>query len=189
VSVEQPITQDRQVQLQCDDKTVCVATSHVRITSARAAELFLVEKFAIGQMFKKLQLQPMFELLEVGFGVPPASDGKTEKDSGRLGEDGDRRLWRKYKLAVPEFDCEILEEFPSRDMFIFGDSWLRDMKGEIDGASYQHVFDNARERDSALERRYRSDKSGVLLLLALFSLQFLFFYHMLTAHLRQTACL
>ncbi|KIY70096.1 hypothetical protein CYLTODRAFT_392563 [Cylindrobasidium torrendii FP15055 ss-10] len=114
-SQSRPITQTRQVILQCSEKTVCTATSTVSITSTQAAHLFLVDKFPIGQMFRKLDCTPSFELLEVGFGVV---ESKTEAQSYE-------QVWRKYRLSVQGFDAEILEVFPSREMFSDGERWLR----------------------------------------------------------------
>ncbi|PPQ94416.1 hypothetical protein CVT25_002507 [Psilocybe cyanescens] len=121
-SPESPITQTRQVHLQCAGKIVCTATSSVRITSPECAHLFLQEKYAIGQMFRRLEKVPAFELLSVGLGAvkgekQPASSFTSSKDESR-------QLWRKYTLVIPNFECEILEVFPSRDMFLGDESWL-----------------------------------------------------------------
>ncbi|KAF8801345.1 hypothetical protein BYT27DRAFT_7147702 [Phlegmacium glaucopus] len=118
-SPNSPIVQTRQVHLQCAGKIVCTATSTVRITSPECANLFLQEKYAIGQMFRRLEKVPAFELLAVGLGsvdndkTPFSTKGKESN-----------QLWRKYTLTIPNFECEILEVFPSREMFIQGDSWL-----------------------------------------------------------------
>jgi hypothetical protein len=95
------------------------------LTSPHVAHLFLEEKYAIGQMFRKLEKLPTFELVAVGLGVPgdtageegmpPSTDRKTQQ-----------QLWRRYKLIVPDFECDILEVFPSREMFIRGENWLDD---------------------------------------------------------------
>ena len=120
-SPSSPIVQTRQVHLQCAGKIVCTATSTVRITSPECANLFLQEKYAIGQMFRRLEKIPAFELLAVGLGpvddkTPGAfSTGKNKKSN---------QLWRKYTLTIPHFECEILEVFPSREMFLQGDTWL-----------------------------------------------------------------
>ena len=113
-SFQTPIMQKRRVLLQCSGRTVCTATSLVRMTSPRSAQLLLEEKFAIGQMFQKLDKSPQFELLSVGFGSP------SNEDKAETGQ----ALWRRYKLSVPDFECEILEEFPSREMFVRGQDWL-----------------------------------------------------------------
>ena len=119
-----PIVQTRQVHLQCAGKIVCTATSTVRITSPECANLFLVEKYAIGQMFRRLEKIPAFELLAVGLG--PVDDN--DKVPGTFSTEADKKklnqLWRKYTLTIPNFECEILEVFPSREMFLKGDSWL-----------------------------------------------------------------
>ncbi|KAJ6581476.1 hypothetical protein B0H19DRAFT_930483, partial [Mycena capillaripes] len=115
-SAQSPIVQNRQVHLQCSGKIVCTATSTVKISSPHCAHLFLEEKYGIGQLFAKLGSPPTFELLEVGLG----GQNDIEKGFGR----GDAQLWRKYRLSVPDFECEILEVFASREMFIGGVSWL-----------------------------------------------------------------
>jgi hypothetical protein len=78
--------------------------------------LFLQEKYAIGQVFVEIGRTPRFELVEVGIG----SNKWTERT-------GRGQLWRKYKLEVEGFECDILEVFPDRKMFIQGEEWL--MKG------------------------------------------------------------
>ena len=107
-SLEEPITQRREVHLLCGGKTVCVATSAVTITTPLCERLFLDEKFAIGQMFRRMQMPPQFALLECG---------------GRL-EDSKRVLWRRYTLSTEGFECDITEVFPDRDMFVLGEQWL-----------------------------------------------------------------
>ncbi|KAI4517340.1 hypothetical protein K525DRAFT_273706 [Schizophyllum commune Loenen D] len=110
-SASTPIYQARQVELRCSDKVVCTATSTIILRSPKAARLFLEDKFAVGQMFSKLGKPADAELLEVGF--------DTSKD-------GTQNLWRKYLLHVDELACEILEVFPSREMFTKGVCWLLD---------------------------------------------------------------
>ncbi|KAI0297103.1 hypothetical protein BC826DRAFT_933649 [Russula brevipes] len=107
-SLEEPITQSREVHLLCGGKTTCVATSNVSITAPHCERLFLDEKFAIGQMFRKMQTPPQFALLECGSTV----------------EDGKRALWRRYTLSTEGFHCDITEVFPDRDMFVLGDQWF-----------------------------------------------------------------
>lgn len=70
-------------------------------------------------MFRKLEKLPQFELVAVGFG-----ESSVKESTGGAYPAHDQGLWRKYKLIVPEFECEILEEFPSRDMFTRGEDWL-----------------------------------------------------------------
>ncbi|KAI9510030.1 hypothetical protein F5148DRAFT_659223 [Russula earlei] len=107
-SPEEPITQRREVHLLCGGKTVCVATSNVTLTAPLCERLFIDEKFAIGQMFRKLQSPPQFALLECG----------------SKSEDGKRVLWRRYTLSTEGFECDITEVFPDRDMFVQGEQWL-----------------------------------------------------------------
>ncbi|KAI0048734.1 hypothetical protein FA95DRAFT_1005763 [Auriscalpium vulgare] len=109
-SEERPLTQRREVHLLCARKTACVATSTVTITAPQCERLFLDEKFAIGQMFRKLQRTPEFALLDCGAGV----------------ENGKRTLWRRYVLATEGFECDITEVFPDRDMFLGGEAWLEE---------------------------------------------------------------
>ncbi|KAF8216463.1 hypothetical protein K438DRAFT_1703382 [Mycena galopus ATCC 62051] len=120
VTPESQIVQNRQVHLQCSGKIVCTATSTVKISSARCAHLFLEEKYGIGQLFSKVGATPSFELLGVGIGgqhdIKAAEKG--------LGGGPHDQLWRRYKLSIPEIECEILEVFASREMFLHGASWL-----------------------------------------------------------------
>ncbi|KAF7309792.1 Rhomboid domain-containing protein [Mycena indigotica] len=128
-SFEAPLVQKRQVHLQCGGKVVCVATSQVKISSARCAHLFIEEKYGIGQLFSKLDVSPSFELLSVGIGNQDDNLLTVEKGLGQ-----GPQLWRKYKLSIPEFECEILEVFSSRDMFARGQTWLDD-QSTIDSPS------------------------------------------------------
>ena len=142
-----PITQERQVHLQCAGKTVCIATSTVRITSPTCARLFLEEKYAIGQMFTRLDKVPEFELVSVGFGRV-TGDGQ-EKTSGDLFSRASlqrKQLWRKYRLAIPDFECDILEVFPDRGMFVTGESWLDNTDAYPE--SYLSTVDHTKLRGS-----------------------------------------
>ncbi|KAH6916099.1 hypothetical protein BKA70DRAFT_479134 [Coprinopsis sp. MPI-PUGE-AT-0042] len=129
-SPSSPITQTRQVHLQCGGKIACTATSIVRITSPEVAHLFLEEKYAIGQMFRRMEKVPAFELLSVGIGPVPSEDDKKRPSnlstlpSRKSSDQNAKQLWRKYKLVIPDFECEILEVFPDRDMFADGDAWV-----------------------------------------------------------------
>ncbi|KAG6898313.1 hypothetical protein C0992_011904 [Termitomyces sp. T32_za158] len=124
VSRESPITQTRQVHLQCSAKTVCTATSTVRITSPALANLFLVEKYAIGQTFTRMGKLPEFELVSVGLG--PVTDAAPISSCSENSQSADAQLWRKYRLYIEDFECDILEVFPSREMFVGGLHWLED---------------------------------------------------------------
>ncbi|KAJ7350049.1 hypothetical protein DFH08DRAFT_742458 [Mycena albidolilacea] len=122
-----PLVQNRQIHLQCSGRIVCTATSTVKISSARCARLFLEEGYGIGQLFKKVGISPSFELLEVGIGGP--DDTATVEKGVGLGL-GEGRLWRRYRLGIPEIECEILEVFAAREMFVVGEAWL---EGEVEG--------------------------------------------------------
>ncbi|KAH8832847.1 hypothetical protein DL96DRAFT_1551939 [Flagelloscypha sp. PMI_526] len=122
-SKEQPAFQRRQVYLECNGKIVCTCTSSVTMSNPTVANLFLVEKYPIGQTFSKLGKAANFELVEVGFGEPPSGTGK-EEPQGPTKPTDDSALWRRYRLFVEDFECDILEVFPSRRMFSFGEPWL-----------------------------------------------------------------
>lgn len=81
-------------------------------------------------MFKALERIPVFELLAVGFGdgseLEENIDVSNEEKNSSPTEDRSNQLWRRYKLVVPGFECEILEVFGSRDMFTQGEDWLID---------------------------------------------------------------
>jgi hypothetical protein len=111
-SPEEPITQRREVHLVCEEKTACIATSVVTITAPLCERLFLDEKFAIGQTFRRMQALPHFALLDCGV---------------RL-ENGKNTLWRQYTLSTEGFVCDITEVFPDRDMFNLGEGWLDEGK-------------------------------------------------------------
>ncbi|KAJ7107068.1 hypothetical protein C8R44DRAFT_805200 [Mycena epipterygia] len=132
-SPESQIVQNRQVHLQCGGKLVCTATSTVKISSARCAHLFLEEKYGIGQLFSKIGATPMFELLAVGTG---GQDISSETFSAEKGFSvGGPQLWRKYRLSVPEIECEILEVFASREMFVRGTAWLDGQSNDVSSKS------------------------------------------------------
>jgi len=73
-------------------------------------------------MFRRLEQVPAFELLAVGLGSVDDKDKTPGAYSTK--HEGSNQLWRKYTLAIPSFECEILEVFSSREMFLQGDSWL-----------------------------------------------------------------
>ena len=120
-----PIVQQRQVDLMCAGKVVCTATSTVRIASPECARLVLEEKYAVGQVFRRLAKPPMFELLAVGMGCYDPETGGKSAGVARI-QDASNQIWRKYRLATPEFECDILEVFPSRSMFTHCEAWLED---------------------------------------------------------------
>lgn len=74
-------------------------------------------------MFRRLEKVPAFELLSVGLGAVKDHEKQTSS-SFAAGGDTASQLWRKYTLVIPHFECEILEVFPSREMFLGGDKWL-----------------------------------------------------------------
>lgn len=68
---------------------------------------------------------PSFELLAVGFGKG-GDRGNKEDEMMSPVRGKDEELWRRYRLEVRGFECEILEVFPSREMFSAdgGEDWL-----------------------------------------------------------------
>ncbi|TFK47631.1 hypothetical protein OE88DRAFT_1636212 [Heliocybe sulcata] len=116
-STDRPITQQRQVQLKCGSRIVCIATSFVTLTSPECERLFLDERYAIGQLFRQLRLAPKFTLLKVEARII----------------DGRRELERTYRLENTGISCDITEVFPDRDMFVLGRAWL-DGSEAVNGA-------------------------------------------------------
>lgn len=131
-SPEQPITQRREVHLICNGKTACIPTSTVTITTPEVERLFLDEKFAIGQMFRKMQTPPKFALLECGSKF----------------EAGKRVLWRRYTLSTDGFLCDIVEVFPDRDMFVQGEQWLSESKEPVSSQESNHGAEESKRRYS-----------------------------------------
>lgn len=164
-SLESPIIQTRQVHLQCGGKIVCTATSTVRITSPQVAHLFLQEKFAIGQMFRRLEKVPAFELRSVGLG--PVKDDNEKSSTSSTGDSSSSQLWRKYTLVIPHFECEILEVFPDRRMFILGESWLTNPNSS---PSDPEVFALTKKSDidSTINQGLKLVVGGAILLMASF---------------------
>ncbi|KAF9452442.1 hypothetical protein P691DRAFT_756369 [Macrolepiota fuliginosa MF-IS2] len=129
-SEETPIIQTRQVHLVCSEQIVCTATATVRITDPSVAHFFLVENFAIGQMFRRIEKLPKFELQNVGVGSYPCDDPDVPSWCPASDPDSEsQELWRKYRLVAPDFQCDIVEVFPDRDMFIGGVHWIDGMSG------------------------------------------------------------
>ncbi|KAJ1678879.1 hypothetical protein EV182_003167 [Spiromyces aspiralis] len=85
---------DRQVNLICNSKIVCRATSAIKLISDRAKKLLLLQKVAIGQLFMQLGVNPEFNLLDLGFNQ-------------------DTSFYRLYSLSSSDVVCEIKEEFPA----------------------------------------------------------------------------
>jgi hypothetical protein len=131
-SPEKPITQRREVHLICNGKTACIATSTVTVTTPEVERLFLDEKFAIGQMFRKMKSPPKFALLECGSKF----------------EAGKRVLWRRYTLSTDGFLCDIVEVFPDRDMFVQGEQWLSGSQEPVSSQESNHGAEESKRRYS-----------------------------------------
>jgi hypothetical protein len=135
----------------------------VRITSAETAHLFLQEKYAIGQMFRRLEKVPAFELLSVGLGdVKEAEKSGSSSFKIASADRNSSQLWRKYTLVVPNFECEILEVFPAREMFIGAERWLTG-----DAASVPELALKA-DNTSTLKQGLKMVVAGGILLMLLF---------------------
>jgi len=129
-SKETPIIQTRQVHLVCSGQIVCTATSTVRITCPSVAHFFLVENYAIGQMFRRIEKLPGFQLMNVGVGSYPCDDPDVPAYCPSADPNSEsEELWRKYQLIAPDFECDIVEVFPDRGMFVGGAAWLDSMSG------------------------------------------------------------
>lgn len=100
---------------------MCTATSSVHIISPSAAYLLLMENYAICQMFRRMERVPKFELLSVGVGPHHFEDVGAGASHEAVGI---QDLWRRYRLEMPCFSCEIVEVFPDRRMFKCGIAWL-----------------------------------------------------------------
>ena len=135
-SPSRPITQKREIHLQCMGKVVCIATSTVHIKSPECAHLVLQENYGVGQVFRRFAKATTFDLLGVGVG-PSAVTPKAE-DLG-ANDVGDQ-LWRKYRLAIPDFECEILEVFPSREMFACCEQWLLRASNNLVSLTLVYMF-------------------------------------------------
>ncbi|KAF9451796.1 hypothetical protein P691DRAFT_723384 [Macrolepiota fuliginosa MF-IS2] len=130
-SEETPIIQTRQVHLVCSGQIVCTATATVRITDPSIAHLFLVENYAIGQMFRQIEQLPKFELKNVDIGPYPCNDDPDVSSwcPASNPDSGSQELWRQYRLFAPDLECDIVEVFPDRGMFVAGVDWLDGMSG------------------------------------------------------------
>lgn len=79
-------------------------------------------------MFRRIEKLPAFELMNVGVGPYPCDDPDVTSWSPASNPDSEsEELWRKYRLIAPNFECEIVEVFPDRVMFIGGAAWLDGM--------------------------------------------------------------
>ncbi|TDL24100.1 hypothetical protein BD410DRAFT_693063, partial [Rickenella mellea] len=137
-SPSSPLTQKRRVHLLCASRIACIATSTVTITSQECERLFLDEGYAIGQLFRKMKTVPRFCLLDVGV----YDDGAGAGENINAEERKTVKLWRRYTLDLEGFACEILEEFPDRDMFVLGERWLEDYEplSDRDNTNYEQLI-------------------------------------------------
>jgi hypothetical protein len=118
-------------------------------------------------MFRRLEKVPAFELLSVGLGrVEEGESDKAHKsffgdnEKGHKSTNTKNQLWRKYKLVIPDFECEILEVFPSRRIFVDGEAWLSGAT-----ASPTALPQEAKEYDLNLTLRLSVAPQRILLML------------------------
>ncbi len=79
-------------------------------------------------MFRRIGKLPDFELMKGGVGPCMYNDPDVPSFSPSANPDSESvELWRKYKLTASGFECEIVEVFPDRDLFIGGAAWLDGM--------------------------------------------------------------
>jgi hypothetical protein len=93
---QMPLILDRMVEIASAGRTRCVAESIVTITDPHIADLIVLQKVGIGQLFRHLKVLPDFELLDL----------QRESDS----------FWRLYVLESKGISCKIKETFPN-DIF------------------------------------------------------------------------
>ena len=83
---------DRCVTLNCKGKLLCTATSKVWTLSKEAKVAVESEKIGIGQLFRFLNILPVFQMIDCGL-----------KEN--------EVMWRSYILSSIHLKCEIYEEF------------------------------------------------------------------------------
>lgn len=115
-------------------------------------------------MFRRLEKVPAFELLAVGLG-PVETEEKLTTGSSATSD----QLWRKYTLSIPHFECEILEVFPDRQMFVKGEKWL-------DNQPVPELLDQLHKPDvnRAAFQGFKAVVGGVCLLMVSFEIFKLF---------------
>lgn len=105
-SPSEPWTQSRQAILKCGTRVICKATSFVTISSPSFARYWTsipAETITIPQLFARYGTLPTFTLL----GINGMGD----------------QLKRVYRLEGAGVECEVVEVFPDRDLFLHGPSW------------------------------------------------------------------
>lgn len=101
-------------------------------------------------MFRRVGKLPDFELMNVGVGPYAYIDPDVASFSPTADPDSESvELWRKYKLTVPGFECEIIEVFPDRDLFVGGAAWLDGM-----GAAPVHLYEKLEQYPKRAVRQF-----------------------------------
>ncbi|KAJ2773812.1 hypothetical protein IWQ57_001120 [Coemansia nantahalensis] len=89
-----PLRYRRRINLVCNRAVVCTAQSTVELLTQKAADLVVREGVGIGQLFRYMNVLPMFALLEAHL------------------SDTDASFSRLYELRSQDVACLISEEFP-----------------------------------------------------------------------------
>lgn len=122
------IVWDRIVHVQVYNRTVCKATSVIRVNSPTCCELITSQTVGIAQMFRHLNRLPTFTLLNAGRHNTSSrtifqeeKKEKVEETVGKEVNDNDDDefsltaknggIWRTYELQCEEMSCLIHEEF------------------------------------------------------------------------------
>ena len=119
---------DRVVHVRVYNRTVCKATSVIRVNSPTCRELITSQTVGIAQMFRHLNRLPTFTLLDAGRHntssrtiLRAEKEEKVEETEGKGVNDNDDDefsltaknggIWRTYELQCEEMSCLIHEEF------------------------------------------------------------------------------
>ncbi|KAJ1853919.1 hypothetical protein GGH12_004514 [Coemansia sp. RSA 1822] len=89
-----PVRYSRDINLVCNRRVVCSAQSTVELLTCKAVDLVVRQGVGIGQLFRYMNVLPMFRLLEAHL------------------SDDDASFDRLYELRSEDVACVICERFP-----------------------------------------------------------------------------
>ncbi|KAJ2174495.1 hypothetical protein EV181_007164 [Coemansia sp. RSA 532] len=89
-----PVRYSRDINLVCNRRVVCSAQSTVELLTCKAVDLVVRQGVGIGQLFRYMNVLPMFRLLEAHL------------------SDEDASFDRLYELRSEDVACVICERFP-----------------------------------------------------------------------------
>ena len=100
----------------------CIAKSTIITCTNEAKDLIKQKELGIGQIFRKLEVQPHFQLLNAGRGERIVSHNVEGRENKKLdsifGNENFRPgFWRSYKLSCKDLVC-IIEETFADDTFV-----------------------------------------------------------------------